>query len=264
MASLEVLKEKLEKREIVFGSTFNAINSPKLPAIFKKAGADFMLWDCEHGIFSPEIAHDMLMAARACDLPSICRVQDCQYYFMSKCFDMGADAILVPRTETFEQVERAIDSIRIPPVGHKGSGGAGLTRPGEKYDDFNKNRLMFLQMESPLGIQNLPEMLTRYGDQVAGVIVGPRDMSAFSANHWNTKSEVTNTNIHKVIEICQKFEKSVGMFVFPATIEYWVGEGMNILWCAGDTFFMEQGFKSTLGVVNGLRVSKGELEPEAK
>lgn len=259
MASLENLKEKLQKREIIFGSTFNSINSNELPPVFKKAGADFMLFDCEHGIFTPESCREMLKAARSCDLPTIIRVQDCEYHCISKCMDMGADGVLIPRTETLEQVALAIDSMRIPPVGHKGSGGAGLTRPGETYDDFNQNRLLFIQMESPLGIQNLPAMLEQYGHEIAGVIVGPRDMSAFSGAKWNTKSDTTNENIHKVVEICQKYEKSVGMFVFPAALNQRIEEGMNVMWCAGDTFFMDLGFKATLEVINAQRAKKGEI-----
>ena len=73
-----------------------------------------MLFDCEHGIFNPEIANDMLMAARACDLPTIVRVQDCEYHCISKCLDMGADGVLIPRTETLEQVALAIGNAAVP------------------------------------------------------------------------------------------------------------------------------------------------------
>lgn len=260
MAALEELKEKLAKREIIFGSTFATVNNIYFPKLFKNAGVDYMLFDCEHGIFNPEIANDMLMAARACDLPTIVRVQDCEYHCISKCLDMGADGILIPRTETLEQVELAIDSMRIPPRGHKGSGGDGFKRPGETYDQFNENRLLILQMESPLGIRNLPEILTKYGDEVAAVLIGPADMSAFSGAKDNLRSDVTEANIKKVVEICHQFKKSVGMMMGPQAIEMRVAQGMNLLWCAKDTVFMQKGVKDTLKVVEKLRAERAKAE----
>ena len=232
MPALEQFKEKLEKREIVFGSTFSSINNLYIPKTMKGCGVDFMLFDCEHGNFMPELAVDMLQICRACDLPTICRVQDCEYHCISKCIDMGADGVLIPRTETLEQVKLAIDSIRFFPRGRKGAGGIGLLRPGEGVDEFNNNRLLFLQIESPLGIRNLDAMLNTYGEEVAGIIIGPCDLSIMSGVGLDTHSETTVREVHEIIAICKQHEKSIGMFLSPGEIKYWVGEGMNLLWCS--------------------------------
>ena len=252
MPALEQFKEKLEKREIVFGSTFSSINNLYIPKTMKGCGVDFMLFDCEHGNFMPELAVDMLQMCRACDLPTICRVQDCEYHCISKCIDMGADGVLIPRTETLEQVKLAIDSIRFYPRGRKGAGGIGLLHPGEGVDEFNNNRLLFLQIESPLGIRNLDAMLSTYGAEVAGVIIGPCDLSIMSGVGLDTHSETTVREIHEIIAICKQHKKSIGMFLSPGEIKYWVGEGMNILWCSSDVGFMAQGVKGTLDMVRSL------------
>ena len=252
MPALEQFKEKLEKREVVFGSTFSSINNLYIPKTMKGCGVDFMLFDCEHGNFMPELAVDMLQMCRACDLPTICRVQDCEYHCISKCIDMGADGVLIPRTETLEQVRLAIDSIRFYPRGRKGAGGIGLLRPGEGVTEFNNNRLLFLQIESPLGIKNLDAMLTTYGAEVAGVIIGPCDLSIMSGVGLDTHSETTVREVHEIIAICKQHEKSIGMFLSSGEIKYWVGEGMNLLWCGSDVGFMAQGVKSTVEMVRSL------------
>lgn len=252
MPALENFKEKLERREIVFGSTFSSINNLYIPRIFKNAGADFMLFDCEHGNFMPELAVDMLQMCRACDLPTICRVQDCEYHCISKCMDMGADGVLIPRTETLEQVKLAIESMRFYPRGRKGAGGIGLLRPGEGVDEFNNNRLLFIQTESPKGVENLPEILRTYGDEIAGVIIGPCDLSIMSGVQMNTESETTKTAIRKVIATCNEYNKSIGMFLMPKQIKEWVDEGMNILWTSSDTGFMAQGVSETIKMVREL------------
>lgn len=252
MPALENFKAALSERKVVFGSTFSSIDNLYLPKLFKGAGVDFMLFDCEHGNFMPELAVHMLQQCRACDLPTIVRVQDCEYHCISKCMDMGADGVLIPRTETLEQVETAVRSMRFFPRGRKGAGGIGLLRPGEGVEEFNNNRLLFLQIESPLGVQTLPEMLDRFGDEVAGIIIGPCDMAITSGQGLNTKAPVVIDEIHQVIDICHRYEKSIGMFVSPSECAYWVGEGMNILWCGSDTGFMAAGVSATLKEVRAL------------
>jgi len=254
MPALELLKEKLQRREIVFGSTFSAINNLYIPKIFKGVGVDYMLFDCEHGNFMPELAVDMLQMCRACDLPTIIRVQDCEYHCISKCMDMGADGVLIPRTETEEQVKLAIASMRFYPRGRKGAGGIGLLRPGEDCDAFNNNRLLFLQIESPLGVQNLDGFLTKYGDEIAGIIIGPCDMGIMSGEGLAaTSSPKVVEQIRQVIATCRRHEKSIGMYLSPGELRRWIGEGMNILWCGSDQGFMAAGCKNTLNSIADLR-----------
>ncbi len=252
MSGLENFKDKLQNRAPVFGSTFSAINSIHLPRVFKSAGVDFMLFDCEHGNYAPEGFVDMLTMCRLLDLPSVIRVQDCEYHCISKCLDLGADAVLIPRTETLAQVELAVASVRFYPRGRKGAGGVGLLRPGESAEDFNENRLLFLQIESPLGVRSLDEMLETYGAEIAGVIIGPSDLSITSGMGLQTNSEPVLRQIREIIAICQGHEKSVGMFLMPSQLAAWAGEGMNILWCSSDTGFMAQGLRQTLDEVAKL------------
>lgn len=254
MAALEELKGKLKRREVVFGGLFSSINNIYLPKTFKVPGVDYMMFDLEHGNFMPELAVDMLQMCRACDLPTICRVQDCEYHCISKCLDMGADGVMIPRTETEEQVVTAIQSMRFAPRGRKGAGGIGLLRPGEDAEAFNNNRLLILQIESPKGVNNLDYFLTKYGDEIAGVIIGPCDMGLMCGDGLAaTGSAKVQEQINKTIEICQKHEVSIGMFLSPGQIREYLGRGMNIVWTTTDTGFMSIGLKSVLDSFKDLR-----------
>jgi 4-hydroxy-2-oxoheptanedioate aldolase len=165
------------------------------------------------------------------ELPVIVRVQDCEYHCISKPLDMGADGVLIPRTETMEQVETAINSMRFYPYGKKGVGGRALLRKGEQIYDFNKNRLLFLQIESTQGVNLLDEILTKYGDQVAGLIIGPNDMSVSMGCGLDINAPEMIANIKKTIEICKKHKKSIGMFMDDDKVaERWHNEGMNFYW----------------------------------
>lgn len=228
---IDELKEKLAKKEKIFASILSEARMTGLPAVYKRNGVDFIVLDLEHGMFFPENIGDFAGMCNAVELPVVVRVQDCEYHCISKPLDMGADGVLIPRTESFAQVETAIQSMRFAPYGKKGCGGRALLRKGEAVYDFNKNRLLFLQIESKEGTDLLDEILTKYGDQVAGIIIGPYDMAVSMGCGFNLDADEMIENITKTIRICEKHGKSIGMFMEDDKVaQRWHKEGMNIFW----------------------------------
>lgn len=260
MNGVERLKEKLDKGERIYSTMLCDWNNTRLPEVYKSCGLDFILADLEHGAFYPESIGDMAQMCRIADIPFIARVQDCEYHCISKCIDNGADGVLIPRTESFEQIETAINSLRMYPYGKKGVGGRACMRPGETIPEFNKNRLLFLQMESPKGIDLLDEMLTRYGDQVSGVIVGPSDLTAamgfekFSdVRIPGEKSEEYYNYIRKVIRVSKAHGKSSGIFMGDDNaIKMWHEEGMNIYWVSTELGMMAAEARRVRRFIMGL------------
>ncbi len=252
MDGLKLLKNKLIKTEKVFGSTLLHIGFTGMPAIYKNNGADFLVIDMEHGSFFPENVGDLCYAARCEDLPLIARVQDCEYHCISKCIDMGCDGVLIPRTETLEQVETAINSLRLPPIGKKGVGGRGILRKDEKIEEFNDNRLLFIQIESVKGVDLLDEMLTKYKEQIAGILVGPTDFGVSMGLGLGTSEEMTE-HIRRLISICKKHKVSSGIFMaWDGDIKKWYDEGMNIFWVSVDIAMLGCEIKRTKKFIEEL------------
>lgn len=233
MNGVEKLKEKLNNGDRIYSTMLCEWGSTRLPGVLKAAGVDFIIADLEHGIFNPENLREIGQASRYADIPLVARVQDCEYHCISKCIDMGADGVLIPRTETFEQVETAIKSLRMYTYGKKGVGGACM-RPGETIEEFNRNRLLFIQMESPQGIDLLDEMLTRYGEHIAGVIVGPNDLESsmgYPSFDCPKPDDTYDNYIRKVISVSKAHGKSSGIFMgSDDALKKWHNEGMNIHW----------------------------------
>ncbi len=229
--TINEFKNKLENREKLYSTMLCHIGFTGLPAIYKNGGLDFLVMDLEHGSFYPENIGDFCQMCHKEELPVIVRVQDCEYHCISKPLDMGADGVLIPRTESFEQVETAIRSMRFYPYGKKGVGGRALLRPGEEVYDFNKNRLLFLQIESALGVELLDEILNRYGEHIAGLIIGPCDMAVSMGVGLDVNAPPMIEAITKTIKICKKHGKSIGIFMDDDKVaERWHKEGMNIYW----------------------------------
>lgn len=239
MTYIEPLKQKLKNREKLFSTMLCHVGFTMLPAVYKASGLDFLIMDLEHGSFYPENIGDFAAACHQEELPVIVRVQDCEYHCISKPLDMGADGVLIPRTESMEQVETAISSMRFYPYGKKGVGGRALLRKGEQVYDFNENRLLFLQIESQNGVDLLDEMLAKYGTQVAGIIIGPSDMAVSMGCGLDVNAEPMIANIRKVIATCQKHGKSIGMFMDDDNVaERWHREGMNIYWIGTELMYL--------------------------
>ena len=231
MTYIDTLKKQLDNCEKIYSTMLCHIGFTTLPGIYKSCGLDMLIMDLEHGSFYPENIGDFCQMCHKVELPVIVRVQDCEYHCISKPLDMGADGVLIPRTETMEQVETAISSMRFYPYGKKGVGGRALLRPGEEVYDFNKNRLLFIQIESTQGVNLLDEMLTKYGDQIAGVIIGPCDMAVSMGCGLDTTCDAMIDNITRTIEACKKHNKSIGMFMNnDEEAEYWYKRGMNFFW----------------------------------
>ncbi len=248
------LKEKFDKKQKVVGTSLTMFNSSIiLEKMAKREDIDFILFDAEHGIFDAQNLVGMLQTMRLLKLPSIVRAQDAEYHLVAKLVDMGADGIMIPRTESLGQLRTAVDGLLFSPDGRKGMGGHGQMRAGEKYTDFAKTRFLLPQIESPKGIENLPAMLEEYGKYISAVIVGPYDMSVMVGTPCDIASEEMTNAIKSVFDICKKYDKSCGIFcddeVLAKKYRSW---GANVLWMATDRDYYLRGMNMFLDGVQEL------------
>lgn len=252
MDSVKRLKTKLKNRERVFMPVLSPEGAAFAPA-FAGAGVDCMLIDAEHAPVGIETLRSVLSSCRAAGLCGVVRVPDAVYAFISKTLDAGADGLMIPRVETVEQAETAVLSSKFPPVGKKGCGGPGIFRPGESVAEFNENRVLLLQIESPQGVSALPEMLSRFGRHVDGIVVGPADLSISLGVPLEFDHPRLVEEIEKLIKICLAAGKSCGMYMDGwETAAFWAARGMNILWVGSDGACASAGAEALVSRAEGL------------
>ena len=253
MDRYQLLKEKLARREKVLGTTMAMLNNTLILEKMDRTDLDFVLFDAEHGVFDAQNVIPCLQTCRLMGLPSLVRVQDSEYFLIAKLIDMGADGIMLPRTETPEQLRTAVDGLLFSPVGRKGMGGIAQFRPGESFAEFPKTRLLMPQIESPRGIENLPAMLEQYGEWIDAVMIGPYDMSVMVGTPQNITSPVMLESIQKVFDISSEYGKSTGIFCDnEEKAELFRGMGANVLWVATDRDFYLRGYRETMDAVARL------------
>ena len=254
MNKYDLLKSKFDSRDKIVGASMTIFNNTIiLEKMAKRDDLDFILFDAEHGIFDAQNIIPCLQVMRLLGVPSIVRAQDAEYHLVAKLVDMGADGIMIPRTETLEQIKTAIDGLHFSPIGRKGMGGHGQMRAGESFADFSKTRFLLPQIESPEGIKNLPKILEEYGDYISAVIVGPYDMSVMVGTPCDIASKEMTDAIQKVFDICKKYGKSTGIF---CDNEYLAAKyrkmGANVLWMAVDRDYFLRGYNVMLDGVKDI------------
>lgn len=254
MNKYERLANKLQNREKVIGTTMSMLNSPLLLEQMNRDDLDFVLLDGEHGVFDTQNSIPMLQVARLMGLPIFVRVQDAEYHLIAKTVDMGADGIMLPRTETLEQLKVAIDALLFYPAGRKGCGGHGQFRPGEAFDDFGKTRYLMPQIESQEGIDMLPKMLETYGEYIGAIMIGPYDMSVMLGTPKVIGSPVMIDAIQKVFDICNSYGKSCGIFCDNEVLaQKYRDMGCNVLWTATDKDFFMRGYREEMDVLTQIK-----------
>lgn len=248
------LSNKFLDRDKIVGTTMTIINSPIIvEKMASRKDIDFILFDAEHGIFDAQNLVPLLQIMRLLKVPSIVRVQDVEYHLVAKLIDMGADGIMIPRTENLNQLRTALDGLFFAPDGRKGMGGFGQMREGEQFTDFKKTRFLLPQIESPEGIKNLPKMLETFGEYINAIIVGPYDMSVMVGTPCNIQSQKMNDAIQEVFDICKKYNKSCGIFCDNENLaKKYRKMGANVLWMATDRDFYLRGFNEMIDGIKNL------------
>ena len=252
MNKYELLRSKFDNKEKIVGASLVMFNNTLiLEKMATRADLDFILFDAEHGVFDAQNVIPALQVNRLLGIPSIVRAQDAEYYLVAKLVDMGADGIMIPRTETLEQIKTAVDGLHFSPVGRKGMGGHGQMRAGEKFADFSKTRFLLPQIESPEGIKNLPAILEKYGEYISAVIVGPYDMSVMVGTPCDIASEPMLNAIQTVFDICKKYGKSTGIFCDNEDkAKLYKKMGANVFWMATDRDYFMRGLA---GMLDGVK-----------
>lgn len=253
MDKYKKLAQKFADKEKIVATTITLLKSPVLLECMYRESLDFLLFDTEHGIFDTEKLVDLLQICRLMELPSCVRVQDSEYHLIAKVIDMGADGIMIPRVERMEQMKTAVDALLFYPDGRKGIGGHGQLRKGEKFSEFKKTRFLLPQIESPKGIKLLPEMLERYDEYISAVIIGPNDLSIMLGTPLDTNSPVVMKEIQKVIDICNKYDKSCGIFCDNEnTAKMFRTMGCNVLWTGLDKDLFLKAYTGMMDVLDKI------------
>jgi 2-keto-3-deoxy-L-rhamnonate aldolase RhmA len=253
------VKQALKRGEPVIGTMLSEVTSPGFIWMLANAGFDYVFIDMEHGAYSLPIVADMIKVARLANIVPLVRVPDLAYHCIAPALDHGAMGLMLPRVETREQAEQFVSFMKYPPVGVRGGtsarahtdyGGAG---PQELVSHMNEHTLVILQIERKRAIENIDDLLSTPGVDVA--LIGPFDLT-ISLGEQNLNAPAVDEAIGRVVESGRRNGVASGIHSGDAkSVLGWHARGMTMLTCNSDLGFFGAG---AAGTVKALRDGIGE------
>ncbi|KIL85275.1 hypothetical protein FAVG1_11706 [Fusarium avenaceum] len=148
-------------------------------------GQDWVLIDCEHGHIDDHNMYLQISAISSSGVSPVVRIPADEPWMVKRALDAGAHAIMVPMCETKEQAERIVKSAKYPsksyPNSFRGTGAmfapAAFNLTGRDYLlNANSNVMIFVQIESRKGVENVEEIATV--DGIDMLFIGPNDLAS--------------------------------------------------------------------------------------
>ena len=249
------LKEKIKNGETVYGTMIRLQRNPAFCIVAKDAGMDFIMFDCEHGIYNLETLHDMFQMAHAAGLTAVLRVPMLDKESISRPLDAGACGVMVPMTETAEQ--EIVHWSKYTPVGDRGYGsGIGATyyqvgiETTKAMQEINDRVLTIAQIETALAIENIEEIAATEG--VDALIVGPNDLSISLGVPGQLTSDIEVNAIRKVAEACHKYGKAFGIHG-PESLQEIFADDINLCIHTTDADMLRNAMKDVKARLQSFR-----------
>lgn len=250
------LKEKLQAGQKVYGSMIRVLRNPSVCWIAKNAGFDFVMFDCEHSVFSVETLHDCFAAAHAMGLDGLLRATELSKSCISRSLDAGAKGVMVPVTETPEQAKEIVKWSKYAPIGDRGySAGTLATHymsnksSVEIMKAANDSTVSIAQIETRLAVDNADAIAAVEGIDV--LLIGPNDLSISLGVPGDTMNPIELEAIRHVAEACKRNNKAFGIHAGLKMIQKFADD-LTFIMCSSDADILRDGFTN-------IRKSLGEM-----
>ena len=180
------LRATIERGGVALG-VLDDTDSPELVELYGDLGFEFVWHDLEHTGPAAQDARSLAALLRAADAAGtdlLVRVPTPDPATIRKVLDTGVRNVLVPRVETPEEVERAVDAARFSSDGTPGDRGFAFPRASrwgrldatEYVVTEDREVLIGVMIETPAAVERIEEILAV--PELGFVFVGPFDLAA--------------------------------------------------------------------------------------
>lgn len=172
------IKSRLRAGEVSIGS-WMSMGHESIAEILAMAGYDWVVVETEHTAIDNSEVLRLLMAIEGRGAIPLVRLAWNDPIQAKAVMDSGAAGVLVPMVNSKADAERAVGSIKFPPMGYRGVGLARAQGYGERFAEYvqrnNEDSLVIVQIEHVDAVANIEEILSVPG--IDGTFIGPYDLS---------------------------------------------------------------------------------------
>jgi len=214
------LRARILAGETLIGS-FSDLASPLAVELLGRAGFDWVVLDLEHGSATEADLLGLLHAAATTPMAALVRSQSGERLRIGRALDLGAAGVMVPQSQSVEQVREAVSYLRYPPVGVRGvalrtrGAGFGTLSHADLARVVNERIVGVIQVESGAIVAAAEEIAALDGVDV--MFVGPADLSHALGVPGRFDDPGYLEAIGAVVAACQRHGKAAGILLYDAT-----------------------------------------------
>jgi 4-hydroxy-2-oxoheptanedioate aldolase len=214
------LRARILAGQTLIGS-FSDLASPLAVELLGRAGFDWAVLDLEHGSATEADLLGLLHAAATTPMAAIVRSQSGERLRIGRALDLGAAGVMVPQSQTVDQVREAVSYLRYPPVGVRGvalrtrGAGFGTLSHADLARVVNERIVGVIQVESVAIVAAADEIAALDGVDV--MFVGPADLSHALGVPGRFDDPGYLEAIGAVVAACQRRGKEAGILLYDAT-----------------------------------------------
>ena len=230
---------------------------PSIIEVMSRAGFDWLVVDMEHSVIDFMQAQIMIATIQAQGLQAYVRVGENNRRIIKRVLDAGADGIIVPMVNSYEEAVEAVEAVKYPPVGQRGVGlaraqGYGVGDGFATYRDGKAKEIKLIaQIEHHQAIDELDGIIGL--DGIDGTLIGPYDLSGSMGKPGQYEDDdviaalrryeiVANANPHKLM----------GFHVVdlrPEAFRDKVDKGYNFIAYGIDALFLGEACRTQLAAI---------------
>ena len=219
--------------------------------IAASAGADFLIFDGEHGPMDPVSMRNAVAVSTVLNMDAFVRVQNVESDLLPQSLDAGARGIVVPNVQSAQVARRAIERAKFPPTGRRGAA-FGSAQDGYTAGDIalkasraNGRTMILCMIESPTGAAQADQIASIEG--IDGLWFGYIDFSIAAGIPGQIDHQVVVTAAEQMAAACRRHGKRAGVMVSSAAELVRYAEcGFDLIAFGSDAFVMKQGFSTGL------------------
>jgi 2-dehydro-3-deoxyglucarate aldolase/4-hydroxy-2-oxoheptanedioate aldolase len=217
--------------------------------IAASAGADFLIFDGEHGPVDPVSMRNAVAVSTMLTVDAFVRVQNVESELLPQSLDAGARGIVIPNVQSVQEARRAVERAKFPPEGQRGAA-FGSAQDGytvgdiaQKVSQANGRTMILCMIESPTGAAHADQIASI--DGIDGLWFGYIDFSIAAGIPGQIRHQVVVAAAEQVAAACRRHGKRAGVMVTSAAeLATYVERGFDLIAFGSDAFVMKHGFSA--------------------
>ena len=244
----------MKKNKKISIGTWITLNDSSISEILAKNNFEWLCIDMEHSTIGEYSMKQHIIAIQAHGKRAFVRVVKNSSTHIKKALDAGADGIIVPMINSYNEAKEAIEYTFYPPYGNRGVGlhrAQGYGSEFEKYYNKKSKEIeLIVQIEHYKAIEDLEKIINL--NKISGTFLGPFDLSSSLGMPGKWNDPKVKKVISKYEKIARNSNKLMGCHVIEpenSIVSEKIKQGYNFIAFSLDTMFLNTIVKNEMNKI---------------